>query len=294
MDHPYDHRDASSHQHGSGHHSAADSQDLAELLDLDAVVLHSYWAEVTAWVRRLSAGTPRRRILDLGAGTGTGTIALAQRFGSAHVVALDMSEDRLTRVRVKALNLNLAERVRTLRADLDVAWPVIDPVDLVWASMSLHEMADPDRLLTDTFATLRPGGMLAVAEMDAHLRFLPDDIGLGSPGLETRCLAAVSEASEHAMPFGSDWAPSLERAGFVIVAKRTFDIGLPPPHPSATGLYAHGWFLRVRSLMEGRLNDDDLATLDTLLESDSTEGLLRREDLHVHGSRTAWMARRAE
>lgn len=281
---------AQAHAHGT--HSGHDSADLAELLDLDAAVLHSYWAHVTAWVRRLSAGTPHRRILDLGAGTGTGTIALAQRFGSAHVVALDVSEEMLTRVRVKALNLGLAERVRTLRVDLDAGWPEIEAVDLVWASMSLHEMSDPDRLLEDVFATLRPGGLLAVTEMDAHLRFLPDDLGLGRAGLETRCLAAVSEASKHVMPFGSDWAPPLERAGFSIVDRRTFDIELSPPHPNATGRYAHGWFRRVRSAVDGRVSKDDLATLDTLLDSQAPEGLLHRGDLVVRGARTAWVARR--
>lgn len=281
---------AQTHAHGT--HSGHDPADLAELLDLDAAVLHSYWAEVTAWVRRLSAGTPRRRILDLGAGTGTGTIALAQRFGSAQVVALDVSEEMLTRVRGKALDLGLAERVRTLRVDLNAGWPEIEAVDLVWASMSLHELADPDRMLKRACTSLRPGGLIAVAEMDAHLRFLPDDIGLGVPGLETRCLAAVSEVSRHEVPFGSDWAPRLERAGFSVQDTRTFDIELSPPHASATGRYAHGWFRRVRSAVDGRVSKDDLATLDTLLDSQAPDGLLHRGDLLVRGSRTAWVAQR--
>jgi SAM-dependent methyltransferase len=278
---------------GSGHNgSGHDGAELAELLDLDAVVLSSYWAEVTAWVRRLGGGTPRRRILDLGAGTGTGTIALAQRFGSARVTAVDVSADMLARVRVKALDLGLAERVRTLCVDLDQGWPDIEEVDLVWASMALHELADPRRLLAQAHAALRPGGLIAVAEMDAHLRFLPDDLGRGRPGLEARCLAAVTEVSRHAMPFGTDWAPALEGSGFEVVDSRTFAIELTPPHRSATGRYAQGWFRRVRAAVEGRVGAEDLATLDTLLDPLSPEGLLHRGDLVVRGSRTAWVAGR--
>ena len=41
---------------------------MAELLDLDAEVLHSYLSEVIDWVHWLAAGT-RHRILHLGSGT---------------------------------------------------------------------------------------------------------------------------------------------------------------------------------------------------------------------------------
>jgi ubiquinone/menaquinone biosynthesis C-methylase UbiE len=284
-----EHAPAHHHSHAS---SRGDSDALAELLDLDAVVLRTYWADVTAWVRRLSAGAPRRRILDLGAGTGTGTIALAQRFGGAEVVALDVSAEMLARVRVKALHLGLAERVRTVQADLDVAWPALEPVDLVWASMSLHEMADPDRLLNEVFESIRPGGLLAVAEMDAPVRFLPDDLGLGRRGLEERCLAALAEGRDHTMPFGSDWGPRLEAAGFALLDQRTFGIDLQPPHPAATGRYAQGWLGGMRSFLEDRVSAEDLATLDILIDSPGPDGLLARDDLVVRGTRTAWVAGR--
>ncbi len=55
-------------------------------------------------------------------------------------------------------------------------------------------MSDPDRVLADVFATIRPGGLLVVAEMESFPRFLPDDIGFGHPGLEARCHAAAAEA----------------------------------------------------------------------------------------------------
>jgi ubiquinone/menaquinone biosynthesis C-methylase UbiE len=277
------------HQHGP--HEGAGSAAMAQLLDLDADVLHSYLLDVTTWVRQQAADIPRRRILDLGAGTGTGTIALAQRFGGADVIAVDSSAEMLARIQAKALDLGLADRIHAVQADLDVAWPAIEPVDVAWASNSLHEMTDPDRVLKNIFATIRPGGLLAVAEMDAPPRFLPDDIGLGRRGLESRCHDALKQQQASPKPqLGPDWGPHLEQGGFAILGKRTFTIDLAPPHPAATGRYARAYLRRIRPVLEGAMAADDLAALDTLIDSDGPDGVLHRNDLTVRGTRTAWIA----
>jgi SAM-dependent methyltransferase len=277
------------------HHPAAesDSAAMAEILDLDAEVLHSYLSEVIAWVHELAADLPRRRILDLGSGTGTGALALVQRFEGADVIALDISAQLLDRLRDKARALGVADRVHTVQADLDAPWPAIDAVDLVWASNSLHHMADPDRVLTEVFAALHPGGLLAVAEMNSFPRFLPDDLGLGRPGLEARFHAALAEGLAHELPhLGSDWASRLNGAGFTIEAERTFVIDLTPPLPASTGRYAQASLRRARSGLDGRVSADDLDTLDTLIHSDGPDSVLRRDDLTVRAARTVWVARR--
>ncbi len=279
--------------HDHGPQTEHDWAAMADLLDLDAEILPAYLPEVTAWLRRLADGAPRRRVLDLGAGTGTATIALAQRFGAAEVIAVDGSEQLLSRVRAKALDLGLAARVRTVAADLDGPWPELPPVDVVWASMSLHHLADPDRVLKDVFATLRPGGLVAVAEMAAPLRFLPDDLGLGRPGLESRCQAALAGERADSLPhLGADWGVRLERAGFALVARREFVLDPRRPYPSSTGRYAQGFFRRTRAALEDRLDADDLATVDALTADDGPASLLRRGDLLVRGTRTGWVARR--
>jgi SAM-dependent methyltransferase len=287
MEHHHDH----GHRHGP--HAGAGSAAMAALLDLDADVLHSYLSEVTEWVWQQAAGTPRHRVLDLGAGTGTGTVALARRFSGAVVIAVDQSEEMLARVRAKALARGLADRVRTVRADLEVAWPVIEPVDVVWASNSLHEMADPGPVLQAAYAAIRPGGLLAVAEMDAPPRFLPDDLGLGRPGLESRCHDALEPEPSGAEPrLAPDWGRRLVRAGFTLAARRTFVTDLPAPLPASAGRYAQAYLQRIRPVLEDRMAADDLATLDTLIDSDGPDGLLNRADLMVRGARTAWIARR--
>jgi len=266
---------------------------MAELLDLDAEVLHSYLSEVTAWVRELAAELPRRRILDLGSGTGTGALALVQRFEGADVIALDRSAQLLARCQAKARDLGVADRVRTVQADLDAELPATGPVDLVWASNSLHHMADPEHVLTEVFATIHPGGLLVVAEMDSFPRFLPDDVGLGRPGLEARCHATVAEGLAGELPhLGSDWGSRLSQAGFVIEAKRSFAIDLTRPLPASAGRYAQASLRRIRSGLDGQLSADDLATLDTLIDSDGPDGVLQRDDLTVRAARTVWVARR--
>ncbi len=276
----------SHHRHGGG--SVHDQEaGLADLLDLDAEVLGSYLDEVTEWVGRLAPDVPRT-VVDVGAGTGTGSLALAQRFGAAEVVAIDRSTLMLERLRVAALGQGLADRVRVVQADLDVAWPRIGAANVVWAASSLHEVTDPDRVLRDVYSALEPGGVLVVIEMDDLPRFLPDDVGLGRPGLESRCHEALAQANWNSHP---NWRPHVERAGFEMAGQRTFATGAGPPPPS-TGRYAYAYLRRVRSALDGELATDDLNTLDHLLSGDNPDAVLLRRDLTVRDSRTAWAARR--
>lgn len=275
------------------HNHPDDDTALAELLDLDGEVLHAYWADAVTWVRNRAACSGHIRILDLGAGTGVATIALAQRFADAEVIAVDVSDAMLGRVRDKSLDLGLAHRVRTVCADLDGPWPPVGPVDVCWASMSLHHLADPERVLRDLFATTRPGGLVAVAEFAEPLRFLPSDLGFGRPGLETRLLDALSTHHASELPhLGADWPSLLRAAGFAVVGERPFAIDVPPPPTPATVRYAVRWLERLRPGVAPLLSDDDRRALDTLLDGDGDGSLERREDVSVRGVRTVTLAAR--
>ncbi|MEV4512856.1 class I SAM-dependent methyltransferase [Dactylosporangium sp. NPDC049525] len=273
------------HHHHSDH---AGHADLADILDLDAEVLHDHLTEVMAWVHE-RAGNPTT-VLDLGAGTGAGTLALARRFPEARITAVDVSPQMLEHLRHKAHAAGVADRVRTVETDLDTALPDLGATqagaqasiqaDLVWAANSLHHLADPVGTLRRLRTTIRPGGHLVALEMSAFPRFLPGD------ALEARCHAAVTEARTGDMPhLGADWGPLLRAAGFTVEAEHRFEIDLRPPLPEATGRYAQATLRRLRDGLDGRLTPDDLTALEALAEA-----VPHRADLTVQASRTAWLA----
>jgi ubiquinone/menaquinone biosynthesis C-methylase UbiE len=283
------------HQHASddaAHGPASRDAALAELLDLDAAVLHSYWTDALSWATSAATGTVSR-ILDLGAGSGTAAIALAQQFDEAEVIAIDVSAEMLRRIRSKARELGLRDRVRTALADLDVGWPEIDLVDLTWASMSLHHLTDVPRVLADLYAATRPGGLVAVAEFAEPIRFLPHEVGLGRAGLEERFLDAVHTERAHSGPtLSADWSSPLATAGFTVFGERTFTIEITAPFPPGTAQYALSWLRRMRSGLADRLAPEDLETLTALIDGGGLESVVLRGDLRPRGSRTVTLARR--
>jgi ubiquinone/menaquinone biosynthesis C-methylase UbiE len=252
------------------------------MLDLDAEVLAGHHREVIEWV---TAERPRR-VIDVGAGSGTGTLALARQLPDAEVIALDVDGEMLGHLQGKARAAGVGGRVRTIQADLDQPWPDdIQPADLVWAAKSLHHLADPARAVARIFAALRPGGLLAVTEVDSFPRFLTDPAG---EALEQRIHAAMAQARDEAgMHMHEDWAARLTQAGFTVEAERRFDIVLRPPLPAGTARYALLTLGRARNGLDGKLGPADIAELEAVAAA-----IPGRDDLTVRTSRTVWLARR--
>src|SRR6478736_824439 len=128
MPHSHDHHAGDLHErvgHTHDHDSAEFESEGADLLDLDAQVLHGYWdaaldlAAAALSERAAHGERSPARVVDLGAGTGTGALGLARRLPDAEVVAVDVSEQSLARVGDKARAAGTGDRVRTLVADLD-------------------------------------------------------------------------------------------------------------------------------------------------------------------------------
>lgn len=254
----------------------------AELLELDAAALGDFHGGILSWVA--AAAPARARVLDLGSGTGTGALTLARLLPDAEITAVDLDEELLEHVRRKAAAAGLAGRVAAVRADLDQPWPALGPADLVWASNSLHHVADLDQALARIRETLRPGGVVAVSEMGDFPRFLP---GGPEAGLEDRCHEALARArAEEGMHIGADWAARLAGAGFTVEAERRFDADLRPPLPPAAACFAEASLHHYRRGLDGRLPEADLAALDAIAAGAGT-----RDDLSLRASRTVWLAR---
>ncbi|WP_327186892.1 class I SAM-dependent methyltransferase [Streptomyces sp. NBC_01334] len=291
--HPAAHRPhEQEHVHEHEHEHEHEAGDQSEILDLDAEVLAEHIASLTAW---LPVGTSPARIVDLGCGTGAGTLALLERFPEAEVTAVDVSDAHLDRLREKTVAAGAADRVRIVRADLDApAWPELGRPELVWASASLHHMADPGRALRQVHDLMAPGGLFAVVELAGFPRFLPESAPEDAPGLEERCHAALDHHHAERLPHrGADWGPELAKAGFTVEGERTLTVDIGPTHTDAVGRYALSGLRRMRAGIASALTAEDLTAFDRLLDTDSPHGILRRTDLGVRTERTVWAARRA-
>ncbi|GIF02587.1 SAM-dependent methyltransferase [Actinoplanes siamensis] len=253
------------------------------MLDLDAEVLRDYYREVIGWAGSLVPTEPE--IIDLGAGTGTGTVALARHLPTASLTAVDVDEEMLDRLRRRVTQAGLGDRVRTVRADLDGEWPPLGPADLVWASASMHHLADPARALAQVHSLLRSGGIFMITELDGFPRFLTDPDGAA---LEERCQTEMARLRvESGLHMGHDWGAGLKAAGFAVEGERRFEICLPgPPSPEALR-YAQVTLERTAHRLADRLSPADAAALAGYART-----LPDRTDLTVRATRDVWIGRR--
>jgi ubiquinone/menaquinone biosynthesis C-methylase UbiE len=122
------------------------------------------FSQVLDRLMRLSSPKPTDACVDLGAGTGFVTTALAPRVSS--VLAVDLSAGMAASLAERAARdglHNVSIKVSDLREfELPPA-----SVDLVVSSYALHHLADPDKraLVARAARWLRPGGRLVIADM---------------------------------------------------------------------------------------------------------------------------------
>lgn len=101
------------------------------------------------------------RVLDLGAGTGTGTRGLRRQYPEAELVALDCSPAMLGELESRA-GFRERWRGRTLTVCADAhALPFPDHAfELVFSSLTLQWCENPGRVFQEIFRVLKPGGAL--------------------------------------------------------------------------------------------------------------------------------------
>lgn len=263
----------------------------AQVLELDAEAMAEHLDAVIAWMPVHSAPTD---IVDLGAGTGAGTVALLRAFPDATVTAVDSSAEHLELLQERARREGLEHRVRLLEVDLDATdWPDLGRPDLVWASASMHHLADPDRAIGTVREALEPKGLFVVLELSGMPRFLPPDAPEGCPGLEERCHAVLDSATTARMPHrGADWAPKLTAAGLDVAAHLPLDIAIESARSDAIGPYALATLAGLRHASAGLLPAEDVEALDELLATAGPHSILGRSDLTMRSTRHVWAARK--
>ncbi|GGF42040.1 hypothetical protein GCM10011399_38370 [Subtercola lobariae] len=283
---------AHDHHHTRPGHGPAprNDGDLAELLDLDAVHAAPFLREALE-AAAAALGRDPREVVDLGAGTGTGTVALANRFAEARVHALDASAGMLERVRASSSKSGVSSRVETHLVDLDDDWPAGLPgsVDLAWAALSLHHATDATRVLKETFDLLRPGGVAVLSEFTGSTAYSPASLGTTSATLGEHLVGALAARG---YPVAADWSKALRVAGFAPVERQEVAISVSSA-PADGARFLELQLARSRQLLADDLGPDDLAAIDAALVS-LASSLPAGSPIHYTSGRVFWVAVRPD
>lgn len=111
-------------------------------------------------------------VLEPGCGMGFFTLEIARRVGCAgRVVAVDLQEKMLRRLRARAARAGLASRLDARLAtpsDLGIG-DLTGAVDLAAALHLVHEVRDQRSFFAQVLSALRPGAPLLVVEPPGHV-----------------------------------------------------------------------------------------------------------------------------
>ncbi|MFJ6647952.1 class I SAM-dependent methyltransferase [Streptomyces sp. NPDC091290] len=280
-------------------HSDIDWGEMGPRLEAQAELFTPLYEHAMAWLAKRQ--TEPGLVVDAGSGPGVVSCLLADTFPGARIVAVDASQPLLDRARERAERFGVADRFDTLTGELPGVLGDLDyPADLLWAGRSLHHLGDQRAALAAFAERLSIGGTLALQEGGLPARFLPRDIGFGRPGLQARLDVVEAEwfARMRAELPGSvaeaeDWPALLAAAGLRPSGTRTFLLDLPAPTTDRARAYAVATLTRTREVLGDRLDADDRAALDRLLDPGDEASVHHRPDVFVLAAQTVFTAVRA-
>jgi trans-aconitate 2-methyltransferase len=105
-------------------------------------------------LQRIDVETPAL-VYDLGAGAGNVTRLIAARWPDARIVGVDSSAEMLAKAAAES------PQIEWQQADLG-SWRPRQPPTIIYSNAALHWLDDHDKLFPAIFASLAPGGVLAV------------------------------------------------------------------------------------------------------------------------------------
>lgn len=177
-------------------------------------------------------------VLDLGCGSASSSIAMANAFPKCTVHAVDCDQASMEKGRV---NIKAAEERGEVRQGQVVPHccfahkaPISrGSVDLVLIFISLHDMSNPSEVLASTMSLLSPGGTVLVLEFtapDSFSSLMSGQVSATQRGLSTFCYSAsvlhclpVSKVERPSQAVGTQFSlPTMKvvaaKAGFSKVA----------------------------------------------------------------------------
>lgn len=133
--------------------------------------------------------TSAMRVMDFGAGTGLIAASVAPRVD--HVVAVDISPSMLDALAAKP---DLQGKVSVACQDI-LEEPLTERFDLIVSAMAMHHVRDTDAMVRAFADHLRPGGRVALADLDAEDGSFhpPDTQGVFHSGFDRAALQGTLE-----------------------------------------------------------------------------------------------------
>jgi len=104
------------------------------------------------------------KILDIGCGAGSQTLALARHCRNCTITSVDIHQPFLDALRRKADEVGISDRITTVNASMDDLPFVRESFDLIWSEGSVFVMGFEKGLVYWNHF-LRPGGSMALTEM---------------------------------------------------------------------------------------------------------------------------------
>jgi SAM-dependent methyltransferase len=168
------------------------------------------WSSFFAALPSLAGQT----VLDLGCGIGDQAAELARR--GARVIGIDMNEELLHEARSRVL-----ENVEFRFGDLHDLPDVGVLADGIWCSFAAAYFIDLPKVLTSWARQLRPGGWIALTEIDDLFGHEP--LGDRSKSLFEGYVSDGLDAGRYDFRMGRKLAQHLSAAGFVVTKVMTVE-----------------------------------------------------------------------
>lgn len=211
------------------------------------------------------------RVLEVGCGVGAQTVHLVDSSPGARFVAVDRSEDSLTRARARVTAHAPDAHVRWCRADL-FALPFPDAeFDHIFVCFVLEHLAAAQQALAGLRRLLRPGGTITVIEGDHGSAFFHPDSAYARAAID--CLVRLQADGGGNGLVGRQVQPLLAQAGYDDVRVRPCTVYADRTRPELVDGFTRSTFI---AMIES-VKDDALASA-LITEADWDRGIadLRR------------------
>jgi SAM-dependent methyltransferase len=221
------------------------------------------------------------RVLDIGAGTGTLSLAALERWPAARVVAVDPSRRMLELAEAVARERGVSDRLEVQTAEA-ARMPLADAsVDAAMTSFVIQLVPSRSALLREAFRVLRPGGAFGCLTWLADAEDFAPDVAFEDAADELDIELPDPDADRKPRPYESpdEAGAELRRAGFASVDASEVWLEHAFTPETYVGLLEH-WiedeaFEKLSEPMRQRLREATLRRLQRL----APEALLYRRPL---------------